>query len=356
MKIRSRAYLLGLLPALLVAALLTGYLGLSRIDDLDTALRERGDALARHVAQGAEYAIVSGNHAPLQSLLGAASRERDVIHVGVYQPDGELIAEAGRKPAALHAPLAAGSLDVGAMLFFTVPVEFSVLLLEDPFFQTPAAATPDVSPRRIAWVQVAISRAGNATLARHQLATTLGLVALGMLFTVMLVRGLALTGIRPLMENISAVRGIADGNFRVHLPPTAKSELRELQLGINQMSEALQSYEEEMQGRIDASTAELARQKGAAEHANQAKSRFLAAGHDLRQPIHFPLCGVHETPGGGTRSGGHPGQGRDSGRRHGIAVLRHSGYLQTGCGCGCARDIQRVSEEPARRITSRVSK
>jgi len=287
MKIRSRAYLLGLLPALFVAALLAGYLGLSRIDDLETALRERGEALARHVAQGAVYAVASGNLAPLHPLLGAAVRERDVIHVGVYQPSGELFAEAGNKPGALHLPLTAGSLNVGAMIFFTEPVEFTALALEDPFFQTPATDMLKESPRRIAWVQVAISRTGNATIARHQLMATFGLVALGMLFTVMLVRGLALTGIRPLMEIIATVRGIAAGNFRVRLSPTAKSELRELQLGINQMSEALQSFEEDMQSRIDNATAELAQKKEEAERANQAKSSFLAAAsHDLRQPMH----------------------------------------------------------------------
>ncbi len=287
MKIRSRAYLLGLLPALLVATLLTGYLGLSRIDDLETALRERGYALARHIAQGAEYAVASGNHVPLHPILGAAVRERDVKYVGVYQPNGELVVEAGSKPEALHAPLIAGSLKVGGMIIFTVPVEFTALALEDPFFQTPSVDMPEASPRRIAWVQVAISRAGNAAIARRQLITTVGLVALAMLFTVMLVRGLAVTGIRPLMEIIAAVRGMAAGNFRVHLLPSAKSELRDLQQGINQMSEALRSYEDDMQGRIDVATAELARQKEDAERANHAKSSFLAAAsHDLRQPMH----------------------------------------------------------------------
>lgn len=287
MKIRSRAYLLGLLPALLVSALLTGYLGLSRLDDLETALHERGNALARHIAQSAEYAVASGNFAPLHPLLGAAVQERDVIHVGVYQPGGELLAEAGRQPQGLHAPLAAGSSNVEDMIFFTVPVEFTALALEDPFFQASPSAVPEASPRRVAWVQVAISRAGNTAIARRQLVTTLGLVALGMLFTAVLVRSLALSGIRPLMEIIAAVRDIAARKFRVHLPVSANSELRELQQGINQMSEVLQSYEEDMQRRIDAATDDLSRQKEAAERANHAKSSFLAAAsHDLRQPMH----------------------------------------------------------------------
>jgi signal transduction histidine kinase/ActR/RegA family two-component response regulator len=287
MKIRSRAYLLGMLPALLVAVLLAGYLGLSRIADLENTLRERGDALARHVAQGAEYAVQSGNHAPLNSLLKGALRERDVIHVGVYQPDGERIAEAGRAPEALSAPLTAGMADTGKMIVFTAPVELDALDLVDPFFQTPAPEPPQASRRTIAWVQVVFSRAGNAAIARYQLLTTLGLVAMGMLVTVMLVRTLALTGIRPLMEIIAAVRDITAHKFRVHLPPTANSELLELQHGINQMSEVLQSFEEDMQGRVDVATAELAKEKETAERANHAKSRFLAAAsHDLRQPMH----------------------------------------------------------------------
>lgn len=287
MRIRTRAYLLGLLPALLMTLLLGGYLGLSRTDDLEAALQERGGALARHIAQGAEYAVASGNIAPLSQLLAWATQESDVAHIGVYRPDGAPVAEAGRKPAGLRVPLATGRVSAGEHIVFTLPVDLAALQVDDPFFQADASSSARASPRRIAWVQVVISRAGNMAIARQQVLATLGLVALGMLFTVMLVRGLVLGGIRPLMETISAVRGIAKGNFRVRLPTTAKSELRELQQGINVMSDALQSFEEDMQGRIDAATAELARKKEEAERANQAKSTFLAAAsHDLRQPMH----------------------------------------------------------------------
>lgn len=219
MKIRTRAYLLGLLPALLVTVLLGGYLGLSRTDDLESALQERGGALARHIAQGAEYAVVSGNLATLRQLLTWATQESDVIYIGVYQPGGEFIAEAGRKPDALRVPLATGRVNAGANIVFTLPVDLASLALDDPFFQTPES-TP---PRRIAWVQVVISRAGNMAIARQQIMATLGLAALALLFTVMLVRGLVLGGIRPLMEIIAAVRGIAAGTSApaCPLPPRA---------------------------------------------------------------------------------------------------------------------------------------
>ena len=283
MNIRTRAYLLGLLPALLVSAILGIYLGMSRSDDLEASLKERGGALARHIAQGVEFTVVSGNHEPLRRLLAWTAQEHDVVYAGVYQSSGAPIAEAGHVPDHFRAPLATGMADAGGEITFTVPVVLTQFAAKGPFLQD-QVGTP---PRPIAWVQVAITRAGNTALVRDLLLTTVGIVALGLLFATLLVRALALGGIRPLMEIIAAVRGIAAGNFRVRLAPTAKSELLELQQGINHMSEVLQSFQEDMQRRVDAATAELARQKEAAERANQAKSKFLAAAsHDLRQPMH----------------------------------------------------------------------
>jgi len=53
------------------------------------------------------------------------------------------------------------------------------------------------------------------------------------------------------------------------------------------MAEALAESRDQLEDRIDTATAALAAEKDAAERANAAKSRFLAAAsHDLRQPLH----------------------------------------------------------------------
>lgn len=285
MKIRTRAYLLGLLPAILIATILGAYLIINRINDLDAALEERGNELARYLVQGTEYAVVTGDQESLKRILNWAVKEQNVVHVGVYRPNDETIAEAGRMPGNLRVSFQGGILETKKHLVFSMPIVLTPLAIPDPFQQGQALSTP----RTIGWLQLTISREGNAIIARNMLLTTLGIIVLGLLFAMILVRKLALIGIKPLMEMIAAVREIAAGNFRmgVRLPLTAKSELRDMQQSINMMSETLVSYQEDMQQRVDSATAELSMQKEAAERANQAKSQFIAAAsHDLRQPMH----------------------------------------------------------------------
>jgi signal transduction histidine kinase/CheY-like chemotaxis protein len=144
-----------------------------------------------------------------------------------------------------------------------------------------------ITPQPIAWVQIIFSHEENQAKIHGMLFTSIGITLLGLVFAVILARGLARAGIRPLMDIINAVRRVAAGDFQVRVPISAKGEILALQTGINQMGEALQFYHEDMQRQVDTATAELARQKQAAEAANQAKTRFLAAAsHDLRQPMH----------------------------------------------------------------------
>jgi signal transduction histidine kinase/CheY-like chemotaxis protein len=282
MKIRTRAYLLGMLPALLMAAILVPYLSASRLDDLEATLRNRGMTLARFIAESAQYAVISGNVASLEPVLERARSEADVVHMAIYRPDGNPVVSLGAAPAGLVLPLRALARDSAGHVAFSVPVEITAAPVDDPFIPEAREAR-----RVVAWVQVVMSRAGNARIAREMLLHSLGIVALGILFTLALVRALALTGIRPLMEIIATVRRIGEGDLSGRLPLSAKSELKTLQVGINQMSESIEANQREMLVRIDDATAEMARQKEAAEQANLAKSKFLATvSHDLRQPLH----------------------------------------------------------------------
>lgn len=272
-----------MLPALLVTLMLGGYLIHARLGDLQQGLKTKGQALAGNLAQGAVYSVVSGNLAPLEALLHQTLKDDDVVYAAVHRPNGERVAEAGRLPAAIRLPLVPGEVEARRHVVFTAAVSLNELDFDDPF----VTGTQMSAPHNLAWASVVMSRAGNADAVRKMLLASLGIGLLGLAFAWLLVRQLALKGIAPLMQTIATVRRIAAGDLDAQVPVTARSELKILQADINRMSAALRELQRNMQKKVEAATAELARQKAAAEQANIAKSRFLAAAsHDLRQPMH----------------------------------------------------------------------
>ncbi|MDP2832548.1 MAG: ATP-binding protein [Pseudomonadota bacterium] len=283
MRIRKRAMLLGLLPTTLLAMLLGSYLSYARLADLDASMRARGSALSRHLGLSVEYGVISGNTGYLNGLLKAGLAEPDVAFIRVRGMHGAVLAQSGRAPRDLPAVPEGSTQGLHDHWRFSAPVDLRPQpITQDPFLPNPV----ETQPHRIAWVDVVLSREGYRATRDGMLLTSLIIVALGLAFATLLVFRLALTGMQPIMDMIAAVRRIAAGDLSVRVAETARSELRDLQEGINQMGASLQSLHEDMQGRVREATLQLARQKEAAETANAAKSKFLAAAsHDLRQPM-----------------------------------------------------------------------
>jgi two-component system, sensor histidine kinase len=282
MKIRTRAFMLGLLPTLLVAVVLTAYHLHSRLDDLDRTMTQQGMAMAHHLASSAEYGVFSGNTAELDKLLGQAMEEPGVASAAVIWPDQARLAR-GEAITRLPPLGKASQWQVGKRSWFAYPVQLSPLDKNDPFNEDrPTASAP------LAWVVVGIDLHQKQVLAQKLLLASLGITLLGLALAILLIYQLALTGVQPLLDIIATVKRISSGGFGTRMDVTARSpELRELQAMVNLMSESLRSYQHEMEAKVRTVTAELEHKKMEAEQASLAKSRFLAAAsHDLRQPMH----------------------------------------------------------------------
>ncbi len=282
MKIRTRAFLLGLLPTLLVSGVLTAYHLHSRLTDLEATAMQRGSAVARHLASSAEYGVFSGNRAALGKLLDQAMAEPGVASAAVIWPDHARLVRGeplGRLPP-LGQP---AQWEAEMRVWFAHPVMLSSLEGNDLFVEE---ATTASAP--LAWVAVSIDLQQKRALVRQLLLASLAITLLGLTLAVLLIHRLALTGLQPLMDIIATVKRISSGGFGSHMDVTARSpELRELQFMVNRMSESLRSYQEDMEAKVRAVTAELEHKRREAEQASLAKSRFLAAAsHDLRQPMH----------------------------------------------------------------------
>lgn len=282
MRIRTRAFLLGLLPTLLVATVLTAFHVYSRLSDMEITLSNQGMAMVRHLATSAEYGVLSGNTAVLEKLLDRAMVEPGVKSALVVWPDQTRV-ERGEHASTLPPLNRVTQWQVGQRSWFAYPVLLSPLDVAAPY---PEASPTPSGP--LAWVAISIDLQQKRSLAQTLLFASLGISLLGIALAILLIRKLALTGLRPLLDIISTVKRISSGSFGTRMDVTAHSpELRELQDMVNQMSESLRGYRHDMEARVQVVTAELEHKKREAEQANRAKSRFLAtASHDLRQPMH----------------------------------------------------------------------
>jgi len=134
-RIRYRLLLLALAPVVV-----------SGLGALNAELRGRGLATVRYLAPAAEYGVIAGNRASLQSIVQAAMSEPDAQAVLITDAAGHTLAVSGRRRAVGSETIRGDGVVEGVQwLGFSAPiwrsgldaVEFDNLLSASP--DTPAA-------------------------------------------------------------------------------------------------------------------------------------------------------------------------------------------------------------------------
>lgn len=289
--IRNRVLLLVLLPAIAIAAALSGYAIYILFGDLNRDLHSFGRGIGRQLASIAEFSAYSGDRQALRRIAVAALDETNVTNVEFYDTAGNPLAASGALPRRLeHLPpsdradLMSSDVD---HIVFTAPILRHLEEIDDPFLlDSPSSANTPPSPL-LGWVSLEISK--KALDARKHEVTTfvLGAFSLSVILAVFIASWLARQLVSPIERLQQAVSKIRSGDLSPVIPTDSGGEVQALEEGFNAMATALRESHSMMETRIRSATAELAEKKEDAERANIAKSRFLAAAsHDLRQPMH----------------------------------------------------------------------
>ncbi|MFN3594187.1 MAG: hypothetical protein ACK4TK_05830 [Thiobacillaceae bacterium] len=122
--IRARVLLLAMLPIAVIAVSLTWYFIASRLQDMDRALEEQGQAMARQLAQACEYALFIGERELLEDLANGLRKDATVMTVRITDRDGRVWVHLGpREGMSEAASRSAGGLHWARdALFVTEPV------------------------------------------------------------------------------------------------------------------------------------------------------------------------------------------------------------------------------------------
>ncbi len=272
--IRHRVLLLALLPATLLALSLGYFFTMSRITDLDQALRTRGMAIARHLAPACEYGVFSGNNQILQRLADSALAEPDVIAVYIMDRSGKVLASnslkqsklSGIQPANIPLSSQKDTATVATQsnsLIFRIPISQTEVQVDDYALTSaaPSLVSQQDNAAPLGYVTIELSRAAtverqNAVLRSAALLTIAALIA-----TALLALRLGRDITEPIMKLASAVDKIGKGNLEVRVQLDGNDdEFRILENGINGMVSKLHQAHDNLQEQVLQATAKLSYQ------------------------------------------------------------------------------------------------
>jgi signal transduction histidine kinase len=288
MTLRKRMLLVALLPATLVAVLLTVVFLFHAIDNLEQGLRTRGAAISRQMATAAEYGIFSGQRAGLSLLTESTLRiDPDVRGAAIVHEQGAIMARSGElNPGAWPGLERIEGRRLGQdVLLFVEPVMRRSVPVDDIYAGTDAR--PEAESKVIGHVVVELSLQQVAGKSERLIAAGVVIAMLGAMLGGWLAQRIARAVTDPLLEANEVVARIGKGDLAARMAAESAGPLQPLAAGINDMVQRIGVTQEDLRARVAEATRDLMREKEAAEHATIAKSHFLAAAsHDLRQPLH----------------------------------------------------------------------
>ena len=282
--IRARVLLVGVLPALLLSALLGTYFISFHVLKLESMLQERGQAIASQVAAASDYGVFSGNREALQAAANAGLKgPPDVRGVLILGASGVVLAASGELAA--HPVGQRALLEENGALRFRAPIRSAPVSLEDYLDDGIKPATAGAEDQGTVVVELSRDLLAQAQAEYLIDSVLLTLAVVGV--AVILAYRMSDTVSRPIREVADAVQAIGGGRLHTRVAVGAGGSLNRLASGVNEMAQRLETSRAGLIDRIEEATAELKRRKEEAEQASVAKSRFLAAAsHDLRQPMH----------------------------------------------------------------------
>ncbi|OGB34571.1 MAG: hypothetical protein A3F78_01480 [Burkholderiales bacterium RIFCSPLOWO2_12_FULL_61_40] len=287
--IRSRMLAAALLPVFLVVVASVSVFWAGRVDDLDTAHRQRAKLLVRQVAIASEYGLLSNNTVSLLSVVNRVQHEPDVRAVAVFDANGTQLAGSGLQISA-NFQGDGGSEYVAHQSRLGVDALVEKIsassVAADDLFETAKDANAE-PPVALGYAVVELSRDSLKARERSTLFIAAGVGLFGLLVGGFLAVRLGERVMQPILSVSRRLERIGQGDFSVRSDIRYQDPLHELQEGLNEMAIRLAWGREELEQRVTDVTQELRVKMGEAESATLAKSRFLAAAsHDLRQPTH----------------------------------------------------------------------
>ncbi|MFC0254217.1 sensor histidine kinase [Massilia consociata] len=235
-------------------------------------LAERGRILARALSETSEYNVISGNLSDLRlTINGLVQSDRSIYRVEVVGVDGGQAVRVDSESARDAQPH-----------YYEAPIKKQVVWINlftdngTPHVSASSALRPPtLTTEVVGWVRVTMSPSNMMDKQTRRFRFEMSIAALALAASGVLAWVLARSLTVPLREAIGALRGIRNGDFRVHLPVKTGGEVGELQASIGEMAQALDESKRDLENKVAERTRDLLASRNEALRADADKRKLI---------------------------------------------------------------------------------
>lgn len=296
--LRTRVYLLTILPTLVIGIMMAGYFSFNRSQQLDNLITEQGINVIEPLAIASEIGMKKENREKIKHLISTAHQKNSLFikSIAVFDANNQLFVTSN-----FHRDFQQLKHNSNTQLQ-TTEIEYlnQYIILRTPVLSERSGQELYASSKTIGYIALQYNRDSSILLFYRDTSIAVLIVLIGLLVAGALSWHLMKSVTKPVSDMVDVVDKIGRGLLNTRVEGQYTGELEQLSTGINSMAMSMATYQEEMQQSIDQATSDLRETleqieiqnveldiaKKSAQEAARVKSEFLAnMSHELRTPL-----------------------------------------------------------------------